>query len=95
MIEHHEGESAITFQRIFSGEGADAFLFIVGEPMIARHPGVVLIDFAETLFPIVEFAGADADPGHEALDGNLALCGPDVHEIDDLIAGIVGNPTSF
>ena len=41
--------------------------------MVTRHPGVVLVDFAEALFPVVELAGADAEPGKEAADGNLRL----------------------
>jgi len=46
-IEHHEGQTAIAFERIGAGEGADAAFLLVGEPMVARHPGVVLVDLAE------------------------------------------------
>ena len=65
MIEHHEGESAIAFEWILAGEGADFFLFVVGEPVVAWDPGVVLVDFAEAVLPVVEFTGAVADPGEE------------------------------
>lgn len=95
MVKHHEGESAIAFGRVSPGKGADAILFVVGEPMIARHPRVVLVDFAETPFPVVELAGADAEPTLEAGRGDLGFVRPDVDEIDDLIACIVGNPTSI
>ena len=74
-IEHHEGQAAIAFQRMLTGEGADALLLVVGEPVVARHPGVVLVDLAEALLPVVELAGADADPGQEAADGDLGLVG--------------------
>ena len=46
-IEHHEGQSAIAFEGMAAGEGADALLLVVGEPVVARHPGVVLVDLAE------------------------------------------------
>ena len=91
-IEHHEGESAIAFERVLAGEDADAFLLVVAEPVVAGHPGVVFIDLAEALLPVVELAGADADPGQEATDGDVGLVAPGADEIDDGVAGIVGNP---
>lgn len=39
--------------------------------MIARHPCIVLFDFAEALNPIVVLAAADAQPGHEASTGSV------------------------
>jgi hypothetical protein len=63
--------------------------------MIAGHPGVVFIDFAEALFPVVKFAGADADPREEATDGNVRLVAPGADEVDDGVTGIVGNPAAF
>jgi hypothetical protein len=55
----------------------------------------VLIDLAEALDPIVIFAGADADPGKEATDGNLRLVAPFAEKIDDGVTGIVGYPAAF
>ncbi len=75
-IEHHEGQPAIAFQRVLAGEVADALLLVVGQPVVARHPGVVLVDLAEALLPVVELAGADADPGQEAADGDARSCRP-------------------
>jgi hypothetical protein len=62
--------------------------------MIARHPGVVFVDSAETELPIMELAAADADPGQQATSGNFGLVAPAADEINDLIASIVGNPAS-
>ena len=61
--------------------------------MIARHPGVVLVDFAKAGFPVVELAGADADPGEEAAEGDLSFVGPGANEIDDVVAAVVRHPT--
>jgi hypothetical protein len=63
--------------------------------MIARHPGVVLIDLAEAAFPVVKFAGADADPAKKTRDRNLGLVAPRADEIDDLVARVVGNPDAL
>jgi len=56
---------AIAFEGMLAGKVTDAFLFVVGEPVIARDPGIVLVDLAEALDPIVILAGADADPGQK------------------------------
>jgi hypothetical protein len=55
----------------------------------------VLVDFAEALFPIVELAGADADPGQEATDGDVRLVAPVPDEIDEFVAGVVGDPAAL
>jgi hypothetical protein len=79
---------------MLAGEDADAFLFVVAEPVVAGHPGVVLVDLAEALFPVMELAGADADPGEEATDGEVRLVAPGADEIDDGVAGVVGDPAA-
>jgi hypothetical protein len=78
-----------------AGKSADAEFFVVGEPVVARDPGVVFVDFAETFFPVVELAGADAEPRQEATDRDFGLVAPASDEIDDLIADIVGDPTGL
>ena len=93
-IEHHEGHAAISFERMGAGEEPDPFLFVVGEPVVAGHPGVVLVDLAEALLPIVELAGTDADPGQEARDGDVRLVAPGADEIDDGVAGVMGDPAA-
>ena len=69
-VDHHEGQPAIAFQRIAPREATDALFFVVGEPVVAGHPSVVLVDLAETGLPVVELARADADPGEHAGRGN-------------------------
>jgi hypothetical protein len=95
MVEHHEGHAAIAFERMLAGEGGDAILFDLGEPVIAGDPGVVLVNLAETPDPIVVFAGADADPRQKVRRGDVALVGPGADEIDDLVAGVVGDPAAL
>jgi hypothetical protein len=75
-------------------EGDDAQFFIVGEPMIAWDPGVVLVDLAEAFFPVVELAGADADPADDSTEGDFGLVAPGAEEIDDGVTGIVGDPAA-
>jgi hypothetical protein len=78
-----------------AGKVTDAFFLVGQEPVIAGNPGIVLVDLAEALDPIVEFAGADADPGQEVRPGDVALVGPAADEIDDLVAGVMGDPAAF
>jgi hypothetical protein len=80
---------------MLAGEVANAFLLVRQEPVIARNPGVVLVDLAETLDPIVILAGADADPGQKVRRGDVALVGPGSDEIDDLVAGVMGDPAAL
>jgi hypothetical protein len=94
-IEHHEGQAAIAFEGMPAGKSADAEFFIVGEPVVTWDPGVVFVDLAEAFFPIVELAGADADPGQEATDRDFGLVAPAPDEIDELIADIVGDPAGL
>ncbi len=93
-IEHHEGQASIPLEGMCSREDANAFFLFIGEPMVTGHPGVVFVDHAEALFPVVELAGADADPGEEATDGDVRLVAPGADEIDDSVTRIVGCPTA-
>jgi hypothetical protein len=63
--------------------------------MIARHQGIVLVDLPEALFPVVELAGADADPGDEATSREFGLVAPVADEIDDGVARVVGDPAAL
>jgi hypothetical protein len=70
-------------------------LFLLGlEPVVARDPGVMLVGLAVAALPGVPLGGGQAEPEQEASDGDAGLTGPAVDEIDDLVAGVVGNPAS-
>src|SRR5262245_60298616 len=62
------------------------------QPVVARDPGIMLVGLAVTALPVVPLAGADADPQQEATDSDGGLGRPAVDEIDDGVAGVVGNP---
>ena len=93
-IEHHEGQASVAFERVLTGKDADAFGLVVGEPVVAWHPGIVLVDLAEAVFPVVELAAADADPQEEATDGDVRLVAPGADEINDGVARVVGDPAA-
>jgi hypothetical protein len=63
--------------------------------VIAGDVGVVLVDLAVTLPPVVKLREADAQPEHQHADGDFRLLGPAADEVDELVAGVVGNPASF
>jgi len=91
-VEHHEGEPAVAFEGVGPREGADAFFLVGGEPVVAWHPGVVLVDLAEAAAPVVELGGADAEPRKEAASRDVRLAVPSADAIDELVAGVVGDP---
>jgi hypothetical protein len=62
--------------------------------MVARHPGIVLVDLTVAFLPVVELAGAQLDPAEETAGGDLGLVAPGADEVDELIARIVGNPAT-
>jgi hypothetical protein len=76
-----------------AGEGADAFFFVVGEPVVARGAAIVFVDLAEAVFPVVELAGGQSDPLEEATSRQSGLVAPVADEVDDGVAGVVGRPT--
>jgi hypothetical protein len=94
-IDHHEGQPPVAIVRVLAGENADALFLVVGEPMVTRHPGVVFVDLAKACFPVVELAGADADPAEEMRDRDLGPVAPRADEIDDLVARVVSNPEAL
>jgi hypothetical protein len=55
----------------------------------------VFVDLAEALLPVVELAGAQAEPGEEATSRDVGLVAPVPDEIDEGIAGVVGDPVTL
>ena len=72
----------------------DGTLLPFFEPVIARNPTVMLIDFAVTLPPLVECPFRDFHPAENLLGGLLGTLLPVVDVIHDGIASLVGNPNS-
>jgi hypothetical protein len=71
-------------------------LFLLGfEPVVARDPGVVFVGLAVAVLPGVPLGGGQAEPEQEAGDGDAGLAGPAVNEVNNLVAGVVGNPASI
>ena len=75
-------------------EVEDGQLLLGFEPVVARDPGVVLVGLAVAVLPGVPLGGGQAQPEQEAGDGDAGFVGPAVDEINDLVAGVVGNPES-
>src|SRR5262249_2155581 len=89
---HHEGQPAAAIQGEQGVEVEDRLFFLGFEPVVARDPGVVLVGLAVAVLPGVPLGSGDAQPQEETGDGEAGLAGPAVDEIDDLVAGVVGNP---
>src|SRR4051812_28368770 len=91
-VEHHEGEPPVALERMARVEVDDGSLLPRPEPPIAGHKRVVLVGQPVASAPGVELAGGDAEPVDEPLDGDLGAFGPAADEVDDGVAGVVGNP---
>jgi len=80
---------------MLAGEAADAGVLVLGEPVIAGDPVVMLVDLAEAADPVLVFTAADAEPGEETRDGEVGFVGPGANEIDELVARVVGDPAAL
>ena len=94
-VEHHEGQAAIAFERMSAGRRRRCGAFSSSVSQWSRGTQALCsLTLPKRCDPVVVLAGADADPGQEATDGDLGLVAPVADEIDELIAGVVGNPAA-
>ena len=75
-IEHHVREPTIALDGMGGLVGEDRFLFCRRQPVIARHPGIVLVHLAVAPAPIVALAGPDPRPPNEPVGGDLGPLAP-------------------
>jgi hypothetical protein len=93
-IDHHEGQPAVALEGELVMEFQDLPLLPVLEPPVTGDVGVVLVDAAVAGAPGVELALGDPQPADQAMRGDFRAIGPVADVIDDLVAGVVGNPAS-
>src|SRR5690606_7888885 len=95
LVEHHEGQPAITLQRILRVKVLDRLFLPILQPMVARDGSVVLVGLAVAVLPVVILAGGQPQPREHRLQRNLGPRRPATQEIDDLVAGVVWHPDPF
>src|SRR6266568_887418 len=91
-IQHHKRQPPVAFQGILLMEADDGLFLPVFQPVIARGPYVMLVDFAVAFFPVEKLAARQAGPGQQPPERNLSLLGPAVHKIHNLVAQIMRHP---
>jgi hypothetical protein len=64
-------------------------------PMIPWDGSIVLVDFAIAFLPVEILADANPEPCNDLLGWDFGSVIPMIHVIDNLVAGIRGNPTSI
>src|SRR5437763_33692 len=74
-------------------EVEDGLLLLESQPVVTGDPSIVLVDLAVAVLPVMELAVGDAQPGDVAAGGDVGLVRPGADEVDDLVAGVVGNPS--
>lgn len=94
-IDHHVGESSVSFELMFEVESDDGLFFPFIEPVVARDPSIVLIDTAVVASSAGEGGGPDSDPQREFFGSDAGFGGPFSHEVHDFIADLMGNPVAF
>ena len=94
VVEHHERQSAVALQGMAVVVVEDRQLFPILQPPVARNLPVVLVELAVAAPPLVELAGAQTHPAQKAFGRQPRTIGPMLDVIDDLVPGIVGNPSS-
>src|SRR5215831_12991506 len=92
VVQHHERQSPIAFQRILQVERNDRLLLPIVQPKVPGNPAVMLIHLAVPLAPAVELAGCNVEPPDETPRADLGLPRPAPDEIHDLVPRIVRNP---
>jgi hypothetical protein len=93
VAEHHEGQSAVSFERTAVVELQDGLLLPRFEPVIPGDLVVVLIGLAIPVFPSMEFAGSEIEPTQDVLSRSFSPIGPVADVIEHLVAGVMGSPT--
>ncbi len=91
-IEHHVRQTAIAFQGMLAVVVDDRPLFPVFQPVVARNPAVMLVDFAVPLSPLVVRSLGHAHPAEDLFGRRPGLVGPVADIIDHCVARLVGNP---
>ena len=94
IVEHHECESPVSFERISVVELEDGLSLPSFEPVIPGDLAIALIGLAIPVFPGVELAGGQIEPSQDGLGRSLSPIGPVADVIDHLVASVMGNPTS-
>jgi len=92
LVQHHEREPPVAFQRVVVIETDDCLPFPFFQPEIAGNRSVMLVGLAISIDPCVKFALADGEPVHEPLHRDIGLSGPGSGEVNDGVSRIMGNP---
>jgi hypothetical protein len=69
LVDHHERQAPVAFERELVVERDDGRLLLLGHPVVARDMAVVLVDLAVALLPVEEFPARDVEPGDEPVYG--------------------------
>lgn len=95
LVEHHKGQSPIPFQPMVEVEVNNSPLLTVLQPEITGDQGIVLIDLAVALLPVVILAGGYAQPVNKVRHSDAGALGPAFDEVNHRITDIMGDPGRF
>jgi len=91
LIQHHEGQSPVSFEWIFQS-GLDDGIPLPGfEPEITRDRSVMFVCFTVALDPCVKFTLGNRQPEDEALKRDFRFTAPQPGVINHGITSVMGN----
>jgi len=64
------------------------------EPVITRNEHIVFVGFAVAISPLVILGAGEFHPAHQAQRTDLGAGRESLDEVDDIVTGVVRNPTS-
>ena len=88
FIHHHVRHTAIAIVRVGQVVVHHSTLFLIFQPVVPGHPGIMLVDLPVASLPVVELTGVHADPVDESTCRQLSGVRPLLHEVHDRISEI-------
>lgn len=94
VVEHHEGQPPIAFQRVFFGVFHDGGPLLRIDPVVTGNQGVVFVRLAVAVFPVVEFSRGESEPTQHQDQCQPGQQPVVLDEVDDLVPQVMRDPVS-
>lgn len=94
LVEHHERQPPIAFQRVLFGIFHDGGPLLRIDPMVTGNQGVVFVRLAVAVFPLVEFPGGESEPTQHQDQCQPGQQPVVLDEVDDLVPQVMRDPVS-
>jgi hypothetical protein len=73
----------------------DRLFLSVLQPRVAWDLGIMLVDLAVAMFPVVKLASTQLEPAQDPSYRLFGAVRSVIHIVEDFVPSVVGNPSSF